>query len=529
MNKGMIMNLKAVPRYLRPKRFASIVAVITLGCGTLLAQPSITTQPLSQTALAGNTVVFSVTAEGAGPPSYQWQFNGTNLPNDIITRVVGFSSGGYSGDGGPATNARVDIEEGMAFDGFGNLYLPCDTRVRMVDTNGIITTVAGNGTFAYSGDGGPATNASLSGAASVAPDAFGNLYIVDGSNQRIRKVDTNGIITTVAGNGKLGYYGDGGRATNAELDLPSTARLDAVGNIYFSDCQNHCIRKVATNGIISKVSGVPHRPVFSGDGGQATNAGLYSPYGICFGSAGELFIADQGNGRVRKIDRNGIITTVAGNGSLWTYSGDGGQATNAAMMPMSVALDTSGNLYIADANNYRIRMVDTNGIITTAAGNGSSHLSGDGGAATNAGLYEAHGVAFDSAGNLFISTINSVRKVGYTGYPTLTLNPVSVSDAGSYTVVVTSSEGSVTSEVAILTVLLPPSISSITPQPDGTMALSFAGTPNSTNRLWVATNLGPPAAWSPLSTNVAGPDGTWQFTDSSAVGWASRFYRVSMP
>ena len=522
------MNPKAVPLYLRLNRFASIAAVIVLSRGALLAQPSITTQPVSQTALAGSTMVFSVTAEGAGPLSYQWQFNGTNLPNDIITTVVG-PGWGYSGDGGPATNARVYIEEGMAFDSLDNLYLPCDTRIRMVDTNGIIRTVVGNGTNAFSGDGGPATNASLYGAASVAPDAYGNLFIVDGVNERIRKVDTNGIITTVAGNGKVGYWGDGGRATNAELDLPSTVRLDGLGNIYFSDCQNHCIREVTTNGIISKVAGVPQRPGFSGDGGPATSAMLYSPYGIAFGAAGELFIADEGNGRVRKIDRSGIITTVAGNGSLWTYSGDGGPATNAAMTPESVALDTGGNLYIAEPNNHRIRKVDTNGIITTAAGNGSSSLSGDGGAATNAGLYEVHGVAFDSAGNLYMATYNSVRKVGYTGYPTLTLKQVSASDAGSYTVVVTSSGGSITSEVATLTVQFPPSISSITPQSDGTVALSFAGTPNSTNRLWVATNLGPPAVWSPLSTNVAGPDGTWQFTDSSAIGWASRFYRVSMP
>jgi hypothetical protein len=177
----------------------------------------------------------------------------------------------------------------------------------------------------------------------------------------------------------------------------------------------------------------------------------------------------------------------------------------------------------------RIRKVDTNGIITTVAGSGSSVFSGDGGAATNAGIYQPIGVALDKAGNLFIDDVYAVRKVGYTGYLTLTLNQVTASDAGSYTVVVTFSGGSITSEVAKLTVQFPPSISSITPQSDGTVALSFAGTPNSTNRLWVATNLGPPAVWSPLSTNVAGPDGTWRFTDSSAVGWACRFYRVSMP
>jgi len=490
------------------------MAVISFAADTLMAQPTITSEPASQTVLAGSTVLFSVIAQGVGPLSYQWQFDGTNLPNDVISTVVGTSHCCYSGDGGPATNARVEIKEGMAFDIFGNLYLPCDDRIRKVDTNGIITTVAGNGVSDFSGDGGQATNASLNGAASVAPDAYGNLYIVDGVNERIRKVDTNGIITTVAGNGTMGYSGDGMAATNAQLRLPSTVCLDGLGNFYFSDCLNNCIRKVATNGIISRV---------------VISASLNSPHGITFDAAGNLYIADAGNARVRKIDRKGVVTTVAGNGS-GTYSGDGGPATNAGLSGLwGLAVDAGGNLYFSDLLASRIRKVDTNGIITTVAGSGSSVFSGDGGAATNAGIYQPIGVALDKAGNLFIDDVYAVRKVGYTGYLTLTLNQVTASDAGSYTVVVTFSGGSITSEVAKLTVQFPPSISSITPQSDGTVALSFAGTPNSTNRLWVATNLGPPAVWSPLSTNVAGPDGTWRFTDSSAVGWACRFYRVSMP
>jgi sugar lactone lactonase YvrE len=501
---------------------------------TLLAQPSITIQPASQTVLAGSNVLFSVMAEGAGPLSYQWQFNETNLPNDIIKTFAGTGQGGYSGDGGAATNSRVYMFGGLAFDNSGNLYLSdwYNSRIRKLDNNGIITTVAGNGSQGYSGDGGAATNASLNGASGVALDLTGNLFIADGGNNCVRKVDTNGMITTVAGTGVAGFFGDGGAATSAQLDGASGVCFDKLGQLYISDYRNNRIRKVATNGIITTVAGSGGAGFgtggFSGDGRQATTARLNQPFGVTADDVGNLYIAD-GNNRIRKVGTNGIITTVAGNGTT-TYSGDGGPATNASLrIPLAVAVGANGDWFIADYLHSRIRKVDTNGTITTVAGNGGTVYSGDGGTATNAGIVQPSGIAVDTAGNLFINAVTGVREVSYAGCPTLTLNQVTTSGAGDYRVIVSSSEGSITSNAATLTVQMRPSISGLFSQPDGTVALSFTGTPNSTNRVWVATRLAPPVVWFAVSTNVAGADGAWQFTDTSAIGWPTRFYRVSMP
>jgi sugar lactone lactonase YvrE len=447
------------------KRLALVISALVLCTVDLHAQsaPTITTQPASQTNLAGTSVSFSVGAGGASPFSYRWQFNGSNLPNNIITTVAGNGNNFYSGDGGAATNTALYVPCGVAFDAAGNLYI-ADTlngRIRKVGNNGIITTVAGGGA---GGDGGPATNASLAFPGFIVLDTSGNLYIDDNSNQRIRNVDTNGIITTVAGNGVLGYSGDGGPATNASLHLapgaPCGVALDAVGNLYIGDAGNNRIRKVDTKGIITTIAGNGSSG-YSGDGGTATNASLSSPSGVVFDPAGSLYIADQANNRVRKVDTNGIITTVAGNGSA-TFAGDGGAATNASLYaPSGLASDGAGNLYISDEFNNRIRNLDNNGIITTVAGNGSEAYGGDGGAAVSASLFQPIGLCFDAAGNLYIADEgnNRIRKLWlYPTYPTLRLLNVGATDAGNYAVVVTNSYGSVTSAVAALTVLLPPSI-----------------------------------------------------------------------
>jgi sugar lactone lactonase YvrE len=228
--------------------------------------------------------------------------------------------------------------------------------------------VAGNGTPAYSGDGGAATSAELWAPSGVALDDRGNLFIADNFNQRIRKVGTNGIITTVAGNGHNsgpgpgGYSGDGGVATNAELSHPYGVAVDATGNLFIADYGNNVIRKVGTNGIITTVAG-NGTPGFSGDGGAATNAEFNGPTDVAVGANGNLFIADANNERVRELGTQGIITTVAGNGyGGGGYSGDGGVATNAALnFPSSVALDAAGNLFIADEHNLRIRKVTFSG------------------------------------------------------------------------------------------------------------------------------------------------------------------------
>ena len=248
---------------------------------------------------------------------------------------------------------------------------------------GDISTVAGGGV----GDGGSATNASLSNPFGVAVDGGGNMYVADLSNNRIRKVDVaTGIITTVAGNGIPGFSGDGGSATSASLNFPRGVDVDSSGNIYIADTINNRIRKVtAATGIITTVAGNGIFG-FSGDGGAATSARLASPLGVDVDSSGNLYIADSNNNRIRKVTvATGIITTVAGTG-VFGFSGDSGAATSATFRrPTGVAVDSSGNIYIADRENHRIRKVTVaTGIITTVAGNGVGVFSGDGGLATNA-------------------------------------------------------------------------------------------------------------------------------------------------
>jgi sugar lactone lactonase YvrE len=447
------------------KMFLGVSAALAIGA-TILSAQTITIQPTNQTVMAGTTVTLSVAVSGDGPFTYQWLFNGTNLPNGIITTVAGNGSGGYSGDGGAATNASLYYPEGAAFDAAGNLFVAdfFNNRIRKITTNGIITTVAGNGSPGYSGDGVPATNATVR-PAGVALDANGNLFIADWNNNRIRKVDTNGIITTIAGNGSPGYSGDGGPATSASLAYVEGVTVDSAGNLFIADTVNNRIRRVDTNGIITTVAGKGPAVYgsYSGDGGAATNAGLDTPYSTAVDVSGNLFIADFYNNCIRKLDTNGIITTVAGNGD-WGYSGDGGPATNATLdEPYGVAVDSSGNLFISDSSNDRIRKMDTNGVITTVAGKDTWGYSGDGGPATNATLNLPSGMALDSIGNLFIADLGNerIRKVAlYASYPTLTLNNVSLDNIGSYSVIITGPSGSVTSSVVTLTVLSPPIIMS---------------------------------------------------------------------
>ena len=279
---------------------------------------------------------------------------------------------------------------------------------------GIITTVAGNGVAGFSGDGGPATSASLSIPVAVALDSAGNLYITDGAGYRIRKVSTAGIITTVAGNGNAGgFSGDGGPATSASLNQPQGVVLDTAGNLYIADNGNYRIRKVSTAGIITTVAGNGDAGGFSGDGGPATSASLTSAVGVTLDTSGNLYISEFNGHRIRKVNTAGIITTVAGNG-VQGFSGDNGAATSARLnSPAGMALDSAGNLYISDANNDRIRKVNTAGIITTVAGNGVRGFAGDGGLATSASLNYPVGTAVDAAGNLYVSEFNNnrVRKV----------------------------------------------------------------------------------------------------------------------
>ena len=334
----------------------------------------------------------------------------------IIKTVAGNGTYGYSGDGGIADSAKLNSPFGVAVDASGNLFIADEYNkvIRKVSTNGIITTVAGNGTYGYSGDGGSATSAKLNYPTGVAVDASGNLFIADEENHRIRKVSTSGVITTVAGNGTKGYNGDGGIADSAELYYPTGVAVDASGNLFIADQYNNRIRKVSKSGIITTVAGNGYgagtnNGGYSGDGGSAISAELNGPNDVAVDAIGNLFIADQGNNVIRKVSTTGIITTVAGNGILG-YSGDGGSADSAELnYPTGVAVDASGNLFIADYNNHRIRKVSTNGITTTVAGNGTPGYSGDGGSADSAELYYPSGVAVDASGNLFIADLNNNR------------------------------------------------------------------------------------------------------------------------
>jgi putative addiction module component (TIGR02574 family) len=345
---------------------------------------------------------------------------GNNLIRKLGTNgIISTVAGRILNDGDFATNATLYFAYGTAFDTNGNLYIADanNNRIRKVDTNGIISTVAGDGIAAYSGDGGVATNASLNHPYSIAPDTLGNLFIADRNNFRIRKVDTNGNISTVAGTGSAGFSGDGGAATNAKISSVSSIAVDAVGNCFMADAANERIRKVDASGNISTMAGTGSFG-FSGDGGAATNATFINPSSVALDSAGNFYIVDGGNARIRKINTNGIISTVAGNGSH-AYSGDGGAATNASFVnPIAVTVDSVGNIFISDSFNMVVRKVGTNGIIITVAGNGVQGFAGDGGAASNARLSAPRGLAADSLGNVFISDAenNRIRKVSYVDY-----------------------------------------------------------------------------------------------------------------
>ena len=333
----------------------------------------------------------------------------------IITTVAGNTTMGYSGDGGVATAAKLSYTAKIAVDGSGNLYIADETNavIRKVNASGIITTVAGNNTAGYSGDGFAATAAKLSSSLQdVAVDGSGNLYIADAGNNRIRKVTAAGIITTVAGNGLSGFSGDGAAAISAQLATPYGVKVDGSGNLYIADAGNNRVRKVSASGIITTVAGSAVSG-FSGDGGAATAATLDGPVGLAIDGAGNLYIADNNNHSIRKVSVSGIITTLVGNGTSG-YSGDGGNATAAQLKnPIGVVVDASGNLFIGDQGNNRVRKV-TAGVITTFAGNGVSGYSGDGGAATLAQLNQPGGVAVGS-GSLYIADHGNhiVRKVHY--------------------------------------------------------------------------------------------------------------------
>jgi uncharacterized protein (TIGR03437 family) len=345
-----------------------------------------------------------------------------------INTVAGNAVQGSSGDGGPATRAGLFKPIGVATDNGGNFYIADagNYRIRKVNSAGVISTVAGNGTIGSSGDGGAATSAALNpplnGYQGIAADTSGNLYVADFNNNRIRKVNSAGIISTVAGNGLPISSGDGGPATSAGIAGPQGVAIDTAGNLYIPELLGARVRKVTPAGVIGTVAG-SGAPGFSGDGGPATGATFYAPIAVTVDAAGNLYIADTTSARVRKVNAAGTITTVAGNGAHG-FSGDGGPATSAALDPLGLAVDSAGNLFIADQNN-RIRKVNTTGIISTISGDGETGFRGDGGPAINAEFFSPSDVALDPSGNLYIADTNNnrIRKITGAALPSSSSNP----------------------------------------------------------------------------------------------------------
>jgi hypothetical protein len=383
----------------------------------------------------GNNVLATQLLAGSATGSV-----GVFVPG-IINTVAGDFNWVYVADGRTATSSPIFLPFGVAVDAAGDLIIAdsSNNRIRRVDAgSGLMSTVAGNGIVGSTGDGGPATSATIDNPTSVALDPAGNIYFSDSGNDAIRRVDAfTGLISTVAGTlGKHGYTGDNGPATSASFNSPNGISFDPNGNLYIADTGNHAIRVVNPSGIIATVAGTGTAG-FSGDNGPATRAQLNAPWsatpippstpGVDVG----FYIADQNNNRIRAVDASGNITTIAGtNGG---YSGDTGPATSAQLSePASVLVDVAGNIYIADSGNNVVRRINPQtAIITTFAGNNSESFTGDGGPANKAGFYGPYAFALDTQGNLYIADVfhNRIREVAANtailNYPVMRVDRVS--------------------------------------------------------------------------------------------------------
>lgn len=343
----------------------------------------------------------------------------------IVGTVAGTGVGGYSGDGGLATSAELNAPMGMARDSQGNLYIAdfINNVIRKISTGGTISTVAGNGTQGYSGDGGPATSAQLAYPFAVALDSAGDLYIAEFLNSCVRKVDANGTISTLATGVLIRGVG-----------------ADSVGNVYYSSWIEG-VWKVDSQGVSTRIAGNGTQG-FSGDGGPATNAQTSGVGGLALDSQGNLYFAEVLNSDVRKVDTNGIITTVAGD-HQFGYAGDGGPATSARFNgPTDIRIDAAGDLYIVDSSNNRIRKVNASGTISTIVGDGNFGYVGDGGLASQAQFAGPVGLTLDQAGNLFIAdTNNNVIREVTVDSTTLDFGRVTVGQSGGPLTVTVSNAG----------------------------------------------------------------------------------------
>lgn len=338
----------------------------------------------------------------------------------VIRTFAGNKEAGYSGDGGASAAAQLWSPEGIAFDTSGNLYIAdsANHRIRKVGRDGRISTFAGNGLIGSGGDGGTATEASLSFPTGVAADGNGNVYIADSYNNRIRKVAPNGVISTVAGSGVEGFGGDGAEAINARLNTPNGITVDSTGNIYFSDFGNHRVRRIDSgSGLISTVAGKGYG--FAGDGGSATAALLSSPRGVTVDASGNLYIADSGNLRVRKVTPSGIINTVVGNGQSGSPVNGALASDTPLRFPSAVTVDASGNLILLDRFDSRVYRITSPGFLTFLAGSGGNATpSEEGTPALSGTLGVPSAIALDRAGNIYVSDLNTNRVLIVANYGT---------------------------------------------------------------------------------------------------------------
>jgi trimeric autotransporter adhesin len=359
------------------------------------------------------SILLMALVVGCGSSSSSPTSSGTT-----INAMAGTGTAGYTGNGAAAASAELNFPAGVALDASGNLYIADANNnvVRKVTTAGTISTIAGNGTAGYTGNGGAATNAELNGPYGVVLDASGNLYIADTNNNVIRKVTTAGTISTVAGTGSSGNTGNGGPATSAKLSGPAGIAVDASGNLYIADSGNNVVRKVTTAGTISLVAGTG-TVGYSGIGSVATSVDLSWPVGVAVDASGNIYIADAESNVVLKVTPTGTLTTVAGNGNIG-YTGDGGPAVNAELNnPTGVAVDGAGNLYIADTLNNVVRTVTPGGIITTMAGTGTPGYSGNGGPSTKAKLNSPLGIVASGSGTVYVADTsnNVIRTLSWLG------------------------------------------------------------------------------------------------------------------
>ncbi len=340
------------------------------------------------------------------------------MAQSIITTVGGNGTAGFAGDNNPATSCELQNPFAVGYDSLGNLFIAdnANNRIRKINNAGIIMTIAGNGTGGYNGDNIAAITAELYTPVDLIFDKTGNLYIADCLNNRIRKINSSGIITTIAGTGTAGYNGDNIPANTAQLNYPMGIGIDSVGNLFIAERINCRIRKVNTSGIITTIAGTGISG-FSGDNGPATSAQINAPSHICFDKFGNLFFADVSNNRIRMINSSGIISTICGTG-IASYAGDNGLATLASLnAPSGITIDYNGNIFISDQFNNRIRKVNTSGIITTIVGTGTMGYNGDNIPALSAELYYPEGITLDDTGNLYISDNynHRIRKVTNVG------------------------------------------------------------------------------------------------------------------